>query len=209
MDEPWHFEWDDDEYLMDEPSHPSEWEDEHAPEMVAFRAKHAETIRRALALIAPSRQPSEACRYDVETAIVDLQRYRNRAREEFKLAKLAAARLEAALCRVEFLLEKDKNLPLDVLMFFPRAEIARWRLDMKKAAEVKAPVKTSQKDADYKRRAVLAARSLMHHSSVAIDAKRGSRFCKLAALLYGKPTADLTNQCKAAIAVKRRRKKSG
>jgi hypothetical protein len=34
--------------------------------------------------------------------------------------------------------------------------------------------------------------------SEADNIKKGSRFCKLAALLFGSPAADLSNQCKAA-----------
>lgn len=196
MDGPWHFEWDDDEQMM-EPWHPSWWDDEQDPAMAAFRAEHAETIRRALMLIVPALQSTKACRYDVGTAIIDLQHYNRQAGKEFKPAKVAAAKLAAALRRVEHLLKNERAIGNDVHLFFPHAEIAKWRSDMEKKAVAKAPVKTAQKDADAKRRAVRAALGLMHYSDVPNTAK-GRRFCKLAALLFGKPNANLVKQCQAA-----------
>jgi hypothetical protein len=186
----------DDDAWDGETAHPSEWDDEQTPAMAAFRAKHAETIRRALKLIAPVRRSSKACRYDVETAIIDLQYDRNLAGKEFKPAKQAAARLAAALRRVE-VVAKHKALGIDVHLFFPYAEIAKWRSDMEKRAKAKAPIKTARKDADAKRRAVSAALSLMRYSNVP-NADKGRHFRKLAALLYGEPSANLVKQCQAA-----------
>lgn len=193
---------------MDEPPrHPSWYDDEQDSTIAAFRAKHAATIRRALALIAPASQSRKACRYDVETAIIDLEHCGNRIGEEFKRTKLAAGRLAAALRRVERLIKNENALGNHVHLFFPHAEIAKWRSELEKTASAKAPAKKTQKDANAKRRAVHEALGLMRHSSAAIEVKRGSVFCKLAALLYGKPTADLTNQCKASISLRKRRKK--
>ena len=60
--------------------------------------------------------------------------------------------------------------------------------------------KLMRKGAEEKRRAVHCAHALLtkYNKSEAGNATKGSRFCKLAALLYGTPV-DLHHQCLAAL----------
>jgi hypothetical protein len=179
---------------------------------VAWRAENADLVRRALSLIEPERQWHDACIEDIEMAIVELQLDVSQLRNDTihnnsKLAKRAARRLADALRRVEVVL-KDKNLDASVHLSFPRNKLRGWieRCDEKARTPSRKSKRTT---AEAKRLAVMRACLLLFKhgtSGAADDAARGSRFCRLAALLYGDPKVDLHNQCAAYL---RDRKKWG
>jgi hypothetical protein len=182
------------------------------PAVSAWRGEHAEQVRRAIALIMPEARWQDACREDVEMAIVELDLDVHQLRSDFHLrtkpAKRAAKRLALALRRVEVVL-KDQNHDASVYMFFPRTELLKWTARCEEIAETPSG-KTKRKIAEAKRLAVSKARGLLFKhgaSDAADDATRGSRFCRLAALLYGDPNIELHNQCR--VLLRESRKKSG
>jgi hypothetical protein len=187
-----------------------EHNDNDSEELVAWRAKNAEPIRRAINLIAPSIDLRAACCYDVETAMIELEYFTNQLPGRIKPAKLAADDLAKALRRVEVAM-KNKNLDYEVQLFFPLSEVLKWKSKCEALAKT-PPKRHRQKGAQEKKLAISAAYGLMIKYATLRereDTAEGSRFCKLAALLYGKPDVDLHLQCKAAVCEARKRKKSG
>jgi hypothetical protein len=174
----------------------------------AIRIAYAEPVRRAFALIKPKAEWRDACRYDVETALIEIKfiigQLRANSYPRTKLAKLAARRLVRALRHVETVL-KDKNLDFSIKKFFPRTELLKWAVRCKGLVETPSG-KLKRTNAEAKRLAVREANSLMRdygEPGAARDTTKGSTFCRLAALLYGDPKADLHNQCRAALRKKR------
>lgn len=171
----------------------------------AIRIAYAEPVRRAFALIKPKAEWRDACRDDVETALIEIKfiigQLRATSYPRTKLAKLAARRLARTLRRVETVL-KDKNLDFYIQRFFPRDELLKWKLRCEELAKTPSGNLIRTK-AEAKRLAVMEAQSLMWKYGARVAATKGSRFCLLAALLYGDSKADLHNQCRAALRKKR------
>jgi hypothetical protein len=181
----------------------------------AFRIKHGGAISRAVALIRPrGERQHDACRDDIELAIFDawfpLHALHAVDHPRTKPAKTAARRLARALRRVEVVL-KDKTLdfPIEITASFPRDELLKWGLRCENLAKTPSG-RLIRRKAEAKRLAVSEAHSLMSRHGTLDDATKGSRFCRLASLLYettkadGWPDADLANQCRAFLRSKKR-----
>ena len=173
-----------------------------------FRAKYGETIDAALKILKPGARYDE-CRELIEYRILDrefeLGQKSAISYSRTKPAKLAAGRLGDALRRVDHLL-KDKNLDVEIELCFPKGAIVEWLARCQELAAAPSLKKAIHLQAEKKRRAVQEARGLMQRfgsSDVAISAKPGGDFCRLAAVLYGEPNADLRNQCRVAVRKKR------
>ena len=172
-----------------------------------WQAETSKRTDRAIRLISPKSKQREACRGDVETALIELEfvltPLQPHLRRGTKAARLAANRLVKALHRVEVIL-KDKHLDPFACLFMSEP-VRRWRDQFEKIS--KALPSTQPRLKSYSKvLAVSEAHTLMCKYSTAEqakDTKRRSRFCQLAALLYGNPHADLHNQCRAALRKKR------
>jgi hypothetical protein len=121
-----------------------------------------------------------------------------------KADKRKARQIVKALRRVEDLLRgfQKPNFPL---RGFPFAELTKWKQVFAKTAEAPSE-KNTRLNALKKRLAVAEAYQLLQKYGrredrvlPSITAAQGGKFCRLAALLYGKPKANLRNQCKAYI----------
>lgn len=176
---------------------------------VARRVEYAERVRPAIALIKPkSKETRDACWVESENAFVEIEFMRRQLRDsdflQTKQAKRAARRLGQALQHVETVL-KDKELDFAVRKFFPKVEFSKWKSRCDELANTPSR-KLKRKGAEAKRHAVSQAHLLMQKYAspeAAADARKGSRFCRLAALLLGCPKSDLHNQCKSILRKKR------
>jgi hypothetical protein len=167
-------------------------------------------VRRAVELIEPVEQErDEWCRLDVERAFSD-NRFALYLEDFYAFAKTksqkkAARQLVSALRRVEIALPKLFNDHRFPPQGFPSHELKKWRSNFTKIAKTPSG-KLTRIGAKRKRLAVAEAYKLLQkHSLTRITATKGSKFCQLAALLYGDRKADLTNQCKAHIRALRKR----
>jgi hypothetical protein len=181
----------------------------HARRMQLEQARKDDLVRRALTLIDPKAPARRDCRSDVERADVNirlaiLQGYHASVRRT-KEAKKAAHRLATALRNVEGRYSDIlKHFPV---RGFPRQELWKFRLGFERMANTPSG-KLPRAGAEEKRLAVAAAHNLMRKYGARITATQGSKFCRLAALMYRKPTADLHTQCKAHIRALRKGAKS-
>jgi hypothetical protein len=115
-----------------------------------------------------------------------------------KADKMKARHIAKALRRVDDLVSGFQK-PKLYLAGFPFEELRKWKRVFAKM-EVIPSGKITRLNALKKRLAVAEAYQLLQkYSSERIRAVKGSKFCKLAALLYGHPEVDLINQCKAYI----------
>ena len=173
----------------------------------AIRVEYAKRVQQAFALIKPKAVRRDACRYDVEEALIEIDRIgldSAVSRPRTKAAKKAAGRLAGALERVEVVL-KDRGLDTYIRICFPKAELSRWKLKCQELAKTTSG-KLVRTNARKKRLAVGEASWLMDRYGGRAVATKGSDFCRLAALLYGDAKADLTNQCRAYLRKKRGQK---
>lgn len=151
-------------------------------------------VQQAVKLIGPS-----ACQEDVEydmdaVAVMNTTALSNR-KAATKRAKRAAGRLAAALRRVE---DAAKSQDLDTsISLFPRETISKWKRHCEKLAKT-LPRKPAP-NADAKRLAAAYALNLLRKYDKHVATTKGSNFCRLAALLYGDPKADLQHQCRAVL----------
>jgi hypothetical protein len=170
-------------------------------------------VRRAVELIGPVKQErDDRRRWDVERAFSDnrfalyLEDFKAFART--KSQKKAARQLVSALRRVEIALPKlfdDHRFPP---RGFPSHELKKWQSIFTKIAKTPSGTLT-RVGAKRKHLAVAEACKLLKRYDKRITATTRSKFCQLAALLYGDPEANLTNQCKAHVRALRKCEKSG
>jgi hypothetical protein len=148
------------------------------------------------------RSARDVCRMDVEDALRDI----NFALfiENFyafgrtKADKSRARQIAKALRRVNDLV-RSFNKPNFPLMSFPFDELRKWKKVFAKMEETPSK-EITRLNALKKRLAVAEAYELLQkYGSERVTAAKGGKFCRLAALLYGDPKADLINQCKAYI----------
>jgi hypothetical protein len=144
----------------------------------------------------------DVCRTDVEDALEDIsfalliENFYAFGRT--KADKMKARHIAKALRRVDDLVSGFQK-PKLYLAGFPFEELRKWKRVFAKM-EVIPSGKITRLNALKKRLAVAEAYQLLQkYSSERIRAVKGSKFCKLAALLYGHPEVDLINQCKAYI----------
>jgi hypothetical protein len=128
-----------------------------------------------------------------------------------KQGKLAAGKVARAL-RVARIALKDARLDL-ALKAYLTMNISPEKLQaLEHHCEKQARFRSGslpRKVAERKSAAITAAVALMKQycKGEADNAAKGSPLCKLASLLYGQPSADLSNQCKTAL--REARKKAG
>jgi hypothetical protein len=151
-------------------------------------------------LASGTRSARDACRMDVEAALWDigLALYI----EDFysfgvtKADKGKARQIARALRRVDDLV-RDFNKRDFPLNRFPFDELTKWKKVFTKMAGTPSR-KTTRQNALKKRLAVAEAYQLLKkYGSERVTATKSGKFCRLAALLYGDPKADLINQCRA------------
>jgi hypothetical protein len=180
-----------------------------------WRIKKAQLVGDAVRLIKPGAQQRDACREEVEKVTLALAGTSAllgaKDQGNTKQGKQAAGRVARAL-RVARIVLKDDRLDVALKaclsMKIPQKILQELENLCEKLARAPSG-KLPRKAAERKRAAVTAALALMakYCASEAGNAAKGSRACKLAALLYGKPDIDLSNQCKAAL--RENRKKAG
>jgi hypothetical protein len=178
-----------------------------------WRKRRQKEIDNAVAIINPQPRQREACREDVERegmrlfVGVGMKRFADKSKT--KEGKVAIGRLAKVLRRLEIVL-KDENLDgvvaaAAVTRHISPEQIADGIDCCKEIQKARTTGPLVRKDAEAKRRAVHCAHALLtkYNKREAGKATAGSPFCKLAALLYGKPEVDLHNQCRAALRKKR------
>jgi hypothetical protein len=107
-----------------------------------------------------------------------------------------ARKIAKALRRVDDYV-RGFNKPNFPLVGFPFKELRKWKQVFTKMGETPSG-KIRQLNALRKRLAAAEAYQLLRKYGLKrIEATKGGKFCRLAALLYGDPQADLINQCKA------------
>jgi hypothetical protein len=139
----------------------------------------------------------------------DMQRASQR---KGKPGKRAAERLHKALEDLQRALQ-DPNLPLDLFQIgsavpgtaFPHGislyDLARW-IEHVNEARTKADKKRYPYKALKKMTAAEEAHHLLQQFNKKVSAKKGSAFCRLAALLYGQPRANLQWRCREILSSK-------
>jgi hypothetical protein len=158
----------------------------------------------------------EVCRMDVEVALGEigfaLYIANFSAYGKTKADKIKARQIASALRRVSDLVRDFNKSKGDFpLKGFPFAEPTRWKQVFDKMLEASSK-KNPQLNALKKRFAVADAYQLLQNYGPTrpregqnlpgrITATKGSKFCRLAAILYGEPKKDLSHQCKAHIRV--------
>ena len=138
----------------------------------------------------------DAARADVEVVFLALAYHINQeqltAAPKSKTAKASARRMAAALRRVQ------RELKNDALYFRDQKisadEISDWIKSYDALAAT--PSGPPKRNVDDKRRAVGFARSLLERYKQPIVTTKGSRFCRLAAVLYGTPHANFQPYCR-------------
>jgi hypothetical protein len=170
------------------------------------RAYYDDKINEALKIIRPGARSAE-CREDIDTWLIesDYEFGQKRATSYWrtKPAKRSARRLAEVLRRVEHVLN-DERLDAEILLSFPRDDIKAWRRRCEELAAAPSQKAPKRLEAEKKRRAVIAALNLIsRYDGSPVSAKAGSKFCRLAAVMYGETSVDLHNQCRAALRKKR------
>jgi hypothetical protein len=144
----------------------------------------------------------DVCRTDVEDSLWDIsfalfiENFYAFGRT--KADKGQARQIAKALRRVDDLV-RGFNKPNFPLVGFPFDELRKWKHVFAKMGE-KPSEESTRLNALKKRLAVAEAYQLLQkYGSKRVTATKGGKFCRLTALLYGDPEADLINQCKAHI----------
>lgn len=185
------------------------WHDEAR---AAWVAANPDLVRRGVALLKPAADLRDDCRQAVEVALLEVpgtvDDVTHREYSKTKPAKRAAAQLAVALRKLAAAV-KNEDLDDDLRPSTVDAnELVRLAHQCEKAATIPSGKTPRRKTLTKDLSAFWAYNLMLEYAGAteAENAKKGSRFCQLAALLFGEPAADLSNQCKAMI---RRRKKSG
>lgn len=172
----------------------------------AWLAKNADLVRRAVALINPAADLRDEAKDAVSSALLDMPGVLDETLQpdwwKTKPAKMAASRLAVAARRLAAALrdaDLDDDLRPSNISADELTQLAR-RCD----ALVATPSgKTPRMKTWRKGLAVYYAYGLMQDyadpPSAVEDAKKGSRFCRLAAILSGDPSADLHRGCRARL----------
>ena len=191
-------------------------------------AVRPDMVRRAVTVIAPAPARRAECEAKVRAAfaMVSNNPFARMFHGNTKRAKLQAGRLSAVIRRLRATLghpDLDKHLR----SFFPDMDVpgilakdfartvplrspddwlqwhetGRWLdewLERAEAAQSKKG-KTIRLNATKKKQASLHAVHLLKVFKKEISTARGSRLCRLAALLYGQPRANLQKQCREVL----------
>lgn len=149
-----------------------------------------------------------SCREEVEHEVAwmqfDVTSRRHSLWNESKQAKGANEKMAAALWRVEAA-HKSEHLEPIFKNMFPVKTVQKWRRHFEAAAAT--PSRKAAPSAKIKKQA--AARHALNlldrynlrdgRSVWATTTRNKSLFCRLAAVLYGDPTADLQHYCRAEL----------
>ena len=166
-----------------------------------WRKRRQKEIDNAVAIINPQPRQREACREDVERKSlrlfggVGMMRFGDQRKT--KEGKAAIGRLATVLRRLQIVLADPhlngvvaaatvtRHISLEQI-----ADAVRYCEELRRAPSGKL----TRKGAEAKRRAVHCAHVLLtkYNKREAGNAARGSRFCKLAAVLYDKPPPTCT-----------------
>jgi hypothetical protein len=173
-----------------------------------WRKRRQKQIDNAVAIINPQPRQREACREDVERKSLRLFAGIGMMRSDqrkTKQGKIAVGKLAQVLRRLQSVLA-DPHLDgvvaaATVTRHISPEEIAdavSYCEELRRAPSGKP----ARKDAKEKRRAVHCAHALLmkYNKRLAGNAARGSRFCKLASLMYDyNKSTDLHHQCLKAL----------
>jgi hypothetical protein len=158
-------------------------------------------VRGAVRLIGPPLERRDECKDMVRRAIVECSESGNsittvRWVSPSRDKREAANRLHEVLRRLRVVLFKDTNLDQDLRLLSPD-QIDDWLKQAKAAgAETGKPIQLKAR-----RKLIAAAQAidLLEHFGKEISAQKGSPLCRLAAVLYGDPEADLQFNCRKAL----------
>jgi hypothetical protein len=156
--------------------------------------QRAPLVEMALELLEP--ENNAECRKQVVAVLEQvavLKHYEQTLTAPFsKAGKASARRLAAALRRVE---RELKHVAVHELkaMISPEQIAAGIKACDEIAATPSYPPK---RNADDKRWAAAAARALLQRYKQPVKTTKNSRFCRLAAVLYGTPDADFQHPCR-------------
>lgn len=164
----------------------------------------AEIEHRAVALIGPDERRRAECMNGVKLALSMLDRQyrplRRHHRRKSKPAQRAADRLHKALKDLQRA-HRDWNLSDELYAIvpdgLPRRLIEQFNAAnavQKKAGKKRVNIKTRMKEA-----AATEAHHLLRQFNRKISITKDSTFCKLAALLYGDPQANLQYNCREVL----------
>jgi hypothetical protein len=180
-----------------------------------WRIKQAKLVGDGARVIKPAAHRRDSCREEVEKVTLALAAsgalLGAKDQGNTKQGKLAAGKVARAL-RVARIALKDARLDL-ALKAYLTMNISPEKLQaLEHHCEKQARFRSGslpRKVAERKSAAITAAVALMKQycKGEADNAAKGSPLCKLASLLYGQPSADLSNQCKTAL--REARKKAG
>jgi hypothetical protein len=155
-------------------------------------ARRATLVREAMRPIG-----TRKCREDVESVFkyLEFRSVRDSRPRATKLGKLAAKSLRRALRRAE-VAAKNEYLDWDARRWFPREEIKKL-IGICDELE-KTPSSRPAPNARAKKLAAIGAHCLLRKfDEHSITTTKGGAFCRLAAVLYGNPDADLQHHCRA------------
>ena len=163
-----------------------------------------DTVHRAVALIGPDEHRRTECVNAVHVALSmvgghakDLQRHSQR---RGKPGKPAAERLRKALKDLQRAIG-DPNLSDELRQIISPHDLARG-IEHVNATRIKADEKRYPYKASVKNMAAELAYGLLRQFNRKISITKGSVFCKLAALLYGEPRANLQWTCRTVLSSK-------
>ena len=117
--------------------------------------------------------------------------------------KIAARQFAKALKNLESAL-KSADLSMDLRLGFPMdgIDFKEWQARAEEAA--KTPLRATGPTNPAKNIAAQKAAQLLEAARIPVSSTRGGKFCKLAAILFGDPEADLFYQCRKVIADRNR-----
>lgn len=174
------------------------------------KPKHEALVDQALKILGDGARETDAA-LTIDYAIRVMPRHKNWKRSgdfgiQTKIQKKAVQRLATKLWQAAIAL-KDPNLPLDVQLLFEHdSEVdAGFRFSVEDlerthaviAAKANKPLKPPTRADEAKRYAAEEAAQLLVAHGLPLNVTRKGKFCRLAAVLYGEPDADLFWHCRA------------
>jgi hypothetical protein len=171
-------------------------------ELIEWRHQNDTALKNALRLVNPAARSKTQCLDQIESALLHVQLtydiQKTAVQPKSKAARKAARDLEGALKRVELMVKKPE-LDWAIRRYFPHGVIKEWRERCEHASQKRTSEKRPERpSALAKKTAAAEAFFLMFNHSSDPDrfsAAKGSKLCRLAAILFGYANAKLHNQC--------------